>query len=195
MNRRSSHLKQIKGTYLLLTGLWLLSGLVLLVWPRFSSSLICTVLGVLCAVYGVIKLFGYFSRDPYKLAFQFDLALGILCLIFGAVLLFFPEALLSLLPVLIGLFSLVSGVFKLQTAFEAKRFGMRKWWGMLLLSLVTIAAGAVLLVQPFQSALLAIRFIGLAVLVTGFQDLATTAYTVNTRSNGVIIDVDDFREL
>ena len=195
MKNKRSHLKQVKTTYLLLDGLWLLAGLVLLIWPRFTAELVCFLLGILCAVYGVVKLFGYFSRDPYRLAFQFDLALGIFLLILGAVLLFSPNALLSLLPVLVGLFTVVSGVFKLQTALDARRFGMGKWWGMLLLSLSVILIGAVLLVRPFQSALLAIRIMGLAILLSGVQDLTTTAYTVNTRSNGVILDVDDFREV
>ena len=195
MTRRFFHLKQIKGTYLLLDILWLLGGLALLIWPDTSTTLICRALGILCAIYGVVKLFGYFSKDPYRLAFQFDLALGIFCLILGIVLLFFSNTLLCLLPVLVGLFTVVSGAFKLQTALEAKRFGMEKWWAMLLLSLAVIAVGAVLLVRPFQSAMLAFQFMGLAIVLYGIQDLTTTAYTVKTKPNGIIIDVDDFREV
>ena len=195
MKRHASYLRQIKWIYLLLDLLWLLAGLALLIRPGFSSMFICRCLGVLCLVYGVIKLFGYFSKDPYRLAFQFDLALGIFFLVLGAALLFFSHALLSLLPVLVGVFTVVSGVFKLQTAFDARRFGMGKWWGMLLLSLAVLAIGAILLVRPFQSAMLAVRFMGLAILLSGIQDLTTTAYTVKTKPNGVIIDVDDFREV
>ena len=152
-------------------------------------------LGGLCLVCGIGKLLGYFSKDPYRLAFQFDLALGILCLVLGIILIFFSRAILSLLPVIVGIYTVVSGVFKLQTAFEAKRFGMNKWWGMLLISLVTIAIGVVLFLRPFSSAMLVIRFMGLAILADGIQDLTATAYTVNTKSNGIIIDVDDFREV
>lgn len=195
MKRHISDLKHIKGTYLLLDGLWLLAGLVLLIWPKFSSDLICHALGILCAVYGVVKLFGYFSRDPYKLAFQFDLALGIFLLILGAVFLFFSEALLSLLPIIVGLIAVINGVFRLQSAIEARRFGMEKWWILLVFSLVNVILGVVLLLRPFQSAMLAVRLMGLSILLSGLQDLTATAYTVNTRSNGTIIDVDDFREV
>ena len=195
MKHHVSYLKHIKGTYLLLDLLWLLAGLVLLIWPKFSSNLICYALGILCAIYGVVKLFGYFSKDPYKLAFQFDLALGIFLLILGAVLLFFSEALLSLLPIVVGILAVVNGVFRLQSALDAKRFGMGKWWVLLSLSLVNIVLGVILLLRPFQSAMLVIRFMGLSILLSGLQDLTTTAYTVNTKSNGIIIDVDDFREV
>ncbi|MGN0979754.1 MAG: HdeD family acid-resistance protein [Candidatus Avoscillospira sp.] len=195
MDRRFSHLKGIKWTYLLFSALWLLAGVVLLIWPRFSSEVICIALGVLCMLYGIVKLFGYFSRDPYRLAFQFDLALGILCLVLGIVLIFFSRAILSLLPVIVGIYAVVGGVFKLQTAFEAKRFGMRKWWGMLVLSLLTMALGVVLLVWPFSGAMLAIRFMGLAMIMSGVEDLTATAYTVKTKPNGTVIDVDDFWEV
>ena len=195
MKRVSPHLQKIKWVNLLLSALWLLCGLALLLWPRISSEIICYVLGVLCLICGVGKLLGYFSKDLYRLAFQFDLALGILCLVLGLLLIFFSGAILSLLPAIVGIYTVVSGVFKLQTAFEAKHFGLSKWWGMLLISLVTIALGVVLLLRPFSSAMLLIRFMGLAILADGIQDLTTTAYTVKTKPNGMIVDVDDFREV
>ncbi len=195
MNRCSSRLRSIKWTYLVFSALWLVAGLALLIWPRFSSELVCHVLGILCVLYGVVKLFGYFSKDPYRLAFQFDLALGLLCIVLGGVLLFFSKALLALLPVIVGIFSMVSGVFRLQTAFEARRFGLDKWWGLLILSLAMMAVGVVLLVRPFASAMLALRLIGLAMLINGVQDITATAYTVKTKPNGIVIDVDDFREV
>lgn len=195
MNRRYSRLKGVKWTYLLLAALWLLAGLALLIWPNFSSRAVCRILGILCVLYGVVKLIGYFAKDPYRLAFQFDLALGIFCIVLGCVLLFFSRAVLSLLPVIVGIFSVVSGVFKLQTAFEAKRFGMRKWWGLLILSLAVMAVGVVLLVRPFATAMLAFRLIGVAMMINGVQDVTATAYTVKTKPNGIVIDVDDFREV
>lgn len=193
--KRRFNLKHVKGTYLLLSLLWLLAGLALLIWPGFSSEVICYALGALCVAYGVVKLLGYLSKDPYRLAFQFDLALGILCIVMGCVLLFFSKAVISMLPILVGIFTLVSGVFKLQTAFDAKRFGMSKWWGLLLLSLLTMIIGVILLLRPFESAMLAIRFMGLAILADGVQDLTSTAYTVKTKPNGTVIDVDDFWEV
>ena len=196
MKQHYGIVKSAKILNVISAGLMLLAGLLLLVVPNLESTTGQRILlGILFGLTGAAKLFGYFSKDPYRLAFQFDLALGIFFLVRGAALLFFSHALLSLLPVLVGVFTVVGGVFKLQTAFDARRFGMGKWWGMLLLSLAVIAIGAILLVRPFQSAMLAVQFMGLAILLSGIQDLTTTAYTVKTKPNGVIIDVDDFREV
>ena len=189
------HLRQIKGTYLLLTLLWLLAGVALLLFPAISSELICTGLGILCLIYGIVKIVGYFSKDPYKLAFQFDLALGILCLVLALVLIFFQKGILSLLPTIVGIFTVVSGVFKLQTALEARRFGMNKWWGLLALSIITILLGLLLLIHPFKAAMLVVRIMGLALIFGAVEDLATTAYMVRPPKQDDIIDVDDFWEV
>ena len=194
MRNPVSHLRNIKILYLILDIVWFLAGFALLLRPAFSSALICDVVGILAILYGTVKLLGYFSKDPYRLAFQFDLALGIFCLVFGLLLLFFSEVFLSALPVMLGLFTVVSAVFKIQTALEARSFGISKWWILLLLAICTAVLGIILLLYPFDTAMLAIRCMGLSMIIYGIQELTSTACTVNTKPNGIIIDVDDFKE-
>lgn len=191
------NLRSVKRTYLLFSCLWILLGLALLLFPGISSRIICYILGGLCLVWAVVKFIGYFARDPYRLAFQFDLALAVLCLILGLVLIFFSRAILSILPVLVGIFTVVSGVFKLQTAFEARRFGIPSWPWLLVLSIAAIAVGALVVILPYQTAMLSIRLMGVAIVVGGIEDITATACTVNTKShqNGTVIDVDDFWEV
>ena len=58
-----------------------------------------------------------------------------------------------------------------------------------------IAVGALVLILPYQTAMLSIRLMGLAIIVGGIEDLTATACTVNTKKNGTVIDVDDFWEV
>ena len=141
-------MKYMKTSFAAFALVFMLLGLALLLFPGLSSRIICYALGGLCLVWSVVKLIGYFSRDPYRLAFQFDLALAVFCLILGLVLIFFSKAVLSFLPVIVGIYTVVSGVFKLQTAFEARRFGIGwamhwgnpKAWGLAALLVAVIAA-------------------------------------------------------
>ena len=112
--------KQVKAAYIALSIAFVCMGLCLLIWPGISAVTICYVLGTASVLYGVIKLFGYFSEDLYQLAFQFDLAAGIFMLVIGILLLFHPDNVLTLLPTVIGLSILIDSVLKLQTAFDAK---------------------------------------------------------------------------
>lgn len=65
-------------------------GALLLFMPELSASLIGVLIAAMLIVFGLIKLTGYFSRDLYRLAFQYDLAIGILLVALGLMLLTKP---------------------------------------------------------------------------------------------------------
>lgn len=67
-------------------------GALLLFMPELSASLIGVLIAAMLIVFGLIKLTGYFSRDLYRLAFQYDLAIGILLVALGLMLLTKPGA-------------------------------------------------------------------------------------------------------
>ena len=87
-------------------------------------------------VYGVTKLSGYFAKDLFQLAFQFDLALGIVSIVLGIIIIEKSEYIIEILSTAIGIFMLVDAALKIQTAVEAKRFGIERWWLILVMSFV-----------------------------------------------------------
>lgn len=103
----------------------------------------------------------------YNLASQFDLAMGILSCVLGFMLLFHSEYIMKLLPTFVGVLILIDGVFKIQTAIDAKRFGLTKWWLILMLSIIAVAAGIVLVIRPINATLFVMRLIGLNLLIDG----------------------------
>lgn len=165
-------------------------GLALLLWPAAAASVICTLLGVGAVVCGVVKLMGYFSNDLYRLAFQFDLGAGILTVIVGLLLLFHPWDILAMLPVVGGLFILVDSALRLQTSLDARHFGMRKWWVLLLLSACGVLLGTFLLLRPFQSAQALLRLLGLTLAVDGVQNLLAGCYTIKVPRRSSPSDLD-----
>lgn len=153
-------------------------GVCLLIWPDVSALTVCTVLGVAAVACGIVKLVGYFSNDLYRLAFQFDLAVGVLTILVGALLLLHPEDVLALLPVVVGLVILVESVLRLQTAIDAKHFGMKKWWAILAVSVGGAALGFLLLLRPFESGRALVRLMGLTLLADGVENLLAGLYTI-----------------
>ena len=137
--------------------------------------------GFACVRY--FKILGYFSHDLYNLAFQFDLALGVFTLIFGLILLLRSARVVTFMPVIIGVFVLVDGVFKLQTAVDANRFGLSNWWLILLGSLLCIALGLLLIVDPFSGSGALMTFVGISLAIDGLQNLFNAFYTVRILKN------------
>ena len=117
-------ISRIKFAYSAVSIALILLGLCFAVLPEISAVTMCYCLGIIVIVFGIIKIMGYFSKDVYRLAFQFDLAFGIAMIICGTVTLINPRILLGMFPVFIGIFVLVDGLFKIQTAFDSKRFGL-----------------------------------------------------------------------
>lgn len=159
------------------SGVFCALGLVLLFRPDTAAGL-CVLLGGAVIACGVVKLMGYFSDDLYRLAFQFDLAAGLLTIIVGLFLLLRPWDVLAMLPILFGVFILADSALRLQTSLDARHFGMKKWWVILLFSLFGAVLGTVLLLRPFQSARALIRLTGLTLAADGAENLLAGLYTI-----------------
>lgn len=78
-------LKLAKNGYIVMSILFMILGICLIIWPDCSMAVFCTAVGIMLIAYGCIKIIGYFSRDFYCLAFQFDLAFGVLLAAVGVI--------------------------------------------------------------------------------------------------------------
>ncbi|MBD9004923.1 MAG: DUF308 domain-containing protein [Faecalibacterium prausnitzii] len=95
--RSVTPMKTAKTGYIILSALLCALGMTLILFPGFSASALGIVCGAVMILFGVVKLVGYFSRDLYRLAFQYDLACGCLLILLGLVMLLRPDSLLYLL--------------------------------------------------------------------------------------------------
>lgn len=76
--------------YVLISTAFCLIGIIMMVYPDFSLNVIGICCGIAMIIFGIVKLIGYFSKDLYRLAFQYDLQFGILMLIIGLIILLKP---------------------------------------------------------------------------------------------------------
>lgn len=171
-------IRRAKRAHIVLSIILIVVGLLFLLDPALSLRVVCRLVGVLCLLFGAAKLAGYFSRDAYGLAFQFDLGLGLVALVLGILLLLRPEGAASLLQLLVGLFVVVDGILKLQTALDARRFGLPRWWVILLTAAVTAAAGLLLILNPLGGARAMMMLLGAALIAAGIETLIVVEMTV-----------------
>ena len=153
-------------------------GAVLFFLPGSFVPWIGRAMGVGMILFGAVKLVGYFSRDLYRLAFQYDLAFGILFLALGAVGLARPEGTMSFFCVLLGIPVLADGLFKIQIAIDSRRFGIRSWLLILIVAVLTGAVGAVMIFLPDAGTRLLTMLLGLALFLDGALNLCVAICTV-----------------
>ena len=172
-----------KVSYTVISLLFCALGIVLMAVPAFSVPWIGRLLGVGMIVFGAIKLLGYFSRDLFRLAFQYDLAFGVLLIALGVVTLARPGEAIGFLCVLCGIPVLADGLFKIQIAVDSRRFGLPRWWLVMALALLTCAAGVLLVVRPGTGARLLTVLMGLSLLLDGVLNLIVALCTVKVARN------------
>ena len=139
-------------------------------------------LGILFGLTGAAKIFGYFSNDLYRLAFQYDFAFGIFCEILSLLLILSPTQNYEVLHLLLVVYVLMDALLKVQMSMDAKHFGM-KCWGVILGTALGLVAAACFSAVAMQTQLVrALVLVGLALAADGVENCWITAYTVRIRA-------------
>ena len=153
-------------------------GLLLIIDPGFSISLLGTVIGCAMIVFGVVKLAGYFSKDLFRLAFQYDLAFGILLIVLGVIVLMKPGNLMSFICVALGISVLADGLFKIQISVDAKKFGISQWWIITALAVIACCAGLMMVFRPSESTIVLTVMLGITLISEGILNIVTVISAV-----------------
>lgn len=139
-------------------------------------------LGILFGLTGGAKIFGFFSNDLYRLAFQYDFAYGIFCEILALLLILSPAQNYSVLHLLLVVYVLIDALLKVQMSMDARRFGM-KCWGVILGTALGLGAAGAFAALALQTELVrALFLVGLALAADGVENCWITAYTVRIRA-------------
>ena len=171
-------MRMAKIGYILISCLLCVFGVVLIADPGFSVSMLGVLCGILLIAFGLVKMIGYFSRDLYRLAFQYDLAFGLMLIALGIIMLTSPDSLMYFICITLGISILADGLFKIQIALEARRFGLREWWLILLLAVLTGVCGVVLLLRPGFGSRVLVVWIGITMLAEGILSFSTVITAV-----------------
>ncbi len=167
-----------KAGYIVMSLVFCGAGVLFIVKPELSAMVISRALGAAMIVFGLIKLVGYFSKDLFRLAFQYDLGFGLLLIALGILVLAKPAGVLDFIFVALGIAILADGLFKVQIAVDSKRFGISTWWLTLVLAMVTGVVGLALVFRPWDSARLLTTLLGAALLAEGILNLCVAVSTV-----------------
>jgi len=170
--------KRAKIAYIVASAFMIALGLALIIYPELGLSTVCYIVGAFTLLFGIVKIIGYFSKDLFRLAFQFDFALGIFACILGIVILIHPSSVASAMPFTIGVYAMIDGVSKLQTAIDAKKFGFKRWWVLIIFAVITCAAGLFLIINPFEGLKALLILLGVSLIADGVENLCTVLYTV-----------------
>ena len=185
--------KSAKTGYILSSAVLIIMGLIMLLKPSFPLNALCRIIGLVLMICGIFKIYGYFCHDLYSLAFQHDLAFGALAVFVGIIVFAKPAFAVSVINFLAGIIILLDGLIKIQTAVEAKDFGLERWKAIALCAAATCVLGVLLVISPFKSAETVIRLIGVCLIADGALNIFIGLYTIKIFDRDNIIE-GEYRE-
>ena len=171
-------LNKVKNAYSILAVVLVILGILLFCMPWMAVEFLYKICGVVMMIFGIVKFVGYFTKDLFQLAFQFDFAMGGISVIIGGMLLFKTMKSVEFTAVVIGIFMLMDALLRIQTTLDAKKIGMERWKDLLLISIIAAVIGILLLLMPGRATKWMIRLIGLNLCIDGVLNLVIVQSTV-----------------
>lgn len=161
-------LRKIRADVILSSILCIILGIVLFVYTKQATNLICTILAIALIIMGASYIISYLleqSKNTVKLI------CGIVILLVGVWIFADPAFIISLIPAIIGVVLLLHGIEGIRLVLETKQANDAAWIYGLILSIITIVLGLFLVVRAFEAVQIAFKLIGIALVYDGVSKL------------------------
>lgn len=169
-------LKDMKWESIFTEILVILLGIILLLNPGTTAKTICYIVGMIIMAVGIIKIMAYFVTNLQDNLQKNNFATGAVFVIIGILFVVKVNLIVSIVPFVMGIFVILSGLGKLQTVFNLKRMKSDGWLGLLIVAVINIGLGILLFSDLIGAAKLMIRVIGACMIFSGVTDLINIVY-------------------
>ena len=192
----NSILKRIKTNAILSALLYVVIGLVLLLRPELSTSVLCTALGIVLILRGLSDILDFVFHKDGSLYYSLRLAGGIVIAAVGVWLVTKPTLIAVLVPRVIGLLILFHGCSNLGDTLKLQKNKSSQSLAALILSGITLALGVLLVVNPFAAFTTVVRVIGAVLIYDGVSDIwismqvSKAVKLAEKELQGEVVDVD-----
>ena len=166
-----SLLKKIKTNVVVSSALCVILGLVLVFRPGLSMRIVCTAVGVVLIVSGVMRMIDYFTAKDGSLYSQANLIFGIILAVVGVWIVIRPDKVIAIIPIIVGIVIAIHGLHNFQQALELWRDKYDRWWTALILGVLTVGFGVLLICRPFAAVDTVVMLIGFFLIYDGLSNV------------------------
>lgn len=146
-------------------------GLVLVFRPGLSIRIVCTAVGAVLLVAGVMRIIEYFAMRDGSMYAQVNLVFGIVLVVVGAWIVMKPDTVLAIIPIIVGIVIAIHGLHNLKQAMELWRDKYAGWWIAFLMGVLTVGFGVLLVCRPFTAIDTVVMLIGIFLIYDGLSNI------------------------
>lgn len=158
----------------------ILVSILLIMNPVGVLNVVTIVFGIGVLVEGLFHIVSYFGTEKELRVFSGDLFEGIIATIAGVFILCNKAILISMLPLVIGIWMIIRSIMKLQLAFNLKSAESSNWGWVLVSAIISILLGILIMMNPFGTALTVTVLAGIILLISAIVDLAENLTVLKT---------------
>ena len=169
--------KDIKAKSTLASIVFIVFGLLLVIRPFSAVRFVCGVIALAAVIIGIIYLISFLKKKSGDQPYRHDLLIMIVSFVVAAVvyILAYSAFIYVLLPYILGIIILVSGIFKLQTAISVHKINEKGAGVQILIAIINIALGVFFILFPFSISALMLVLVGIAMIFSGVTGLIYSA--------------------
>ncbi|MBR3304285.1 MAG: DUF308 domain-containing protein [Christensenellaceae bacterium] len=171
--------REIKTTVLWASVLFIIAGLVLLIWPAIAYNLICYIIGAAAVIWGLVLIGKYVFKGADRDLMDLSLIKGIIVTALGIIILRKTPDFLSIIVSVIGGIIVINSIIRLQVGLNLARMGYRSWLFVFITAVLMAVVGVLLIVDPFGSLSVITTFEGIALIVEGLVSLISIIWADN----------------
>ncbi|MCQ2522190.1 MAG: DUF308 domain-containing protein [Lachnospiraceae bacterium] len=154
----------------------ILCGLILVIWPRKVQEFIMTVVAAAIMMIGIFYIIQYLRKDVRKDFYRKDLTTGIFAIILGVLAFIRGDMIAAVVPTVLGIVVLYSGVAKLQNAFDLLRMNANTWIPVMVSAGINIVFAVLMIIKPEMFNDMLFMFLGIGLLFGGITDLLSMLF-------------------
>ncbi len=181
------------------------------IWPSLLSSIFLLLLGLLLffkssetlvgisylvggvlIALGVIAIVNFLRNKTRDIFIQLNIVYGIVSIVAGIFLVTVPEFIGSIIPIVVGIAVIISSSFKVQQALVLKNLGSSYFLPSLIMAIICLICGVVILFNPFTSAVVVTRIIGLFMIIYAVLDIINSF--ILRKSSGLSVEISTERK-
>ena len=167
--------------------IYILLGVALIMEPTLVEDMFCYLLAGAAMVIGLLKLLSYLlTKVETRISEDTNgFAIGVSLMILGVFILTKGTMFIILIPFILGFMITFKGVEGIQNILNLRKFGYGIQKGSLIASLIIIAFGLLVMVNPFSTKKLLLVMLGAGLLVSGLFDIIADILFTHKLKKGV----------
>ncbi len=172
------YIKKYEGCSVVVSVLMICLSLFLMFKPLESLEVFTVIFAIIILLSGLGYLISYFTISKESRLFSIDLLLGLVTIISGIMLLVYNKDVINVFPIILGIWIIISNLFKLQLSINLSLFLDNTYLGLVLITILMIIFGLLLIINPFASFMTITVTAGTLLLITEVINLIESIYVI-----------------